>query len=146
MGTELLLERRQGQFSFIHVPEGDPEARNEVATGNAKAAFTSYAQAGGYGKPVVNAPVGVTGFTISFAIDGPDGDPISTLKLTPLLLAKLLTNSYPVCHRTKVDPALSRTRSISPTDPEFIALNPGIPQLGVRLGVGVGTRCHVGGL
>ena len=52
-------------FSFIHVPEGEPEARNDVATGAARAAFTSYAQAGGYGQPVVNAPVGVTGFTIA---------------------------------------------------------------------------------
>ena len=37
-------------FSFIHVPEGEPEARNDVATKAAEAAFTSYAQPGGYGQ------------------------------------------------------------------------------------------------
>ena len=83
-------------FTFNHVSESEPEARNQVATGTAEAAFTSEAQPLGYGKPVVNAPVAVTGFTISFSVDGTDGDPITTLKLTPLLLAKLLTNSYPV--------------------------------------------------
>jgi len=118
-------------FSFIHVPEGEPEARNDVATGAAKAAFTSYAQPGGYGQPVVNAPVGVTGFTVSFTIDGSDGDPISTLKLTPLLLAKLLTNSYPdISQDEGGDPALAQNPLNITQDPEFIALNPGIPQLG----------------
>ena len=92
-------------FTFNHVSEGEPEARNQVATGTAAAAFTSEAQPLGYGKPVVNAPVAVTGFTISFSIDGTDGDPITTLKLTPLLLAKLLTNSYPVFESDQGDRA-----------------------------------------
>ena len=118
-------------FSFIHVPEGEPEARNDVATRAAKAAFTSYAQSGGYGQPVVNAPVGVTGFSIAFTIDGSDGDPIATLKLTPLLLAKLLTNSYPdISQNQGGDPALAQNPLNVTQDPEFTALNPGIPQLG----------------
>jgi hypothetical protein len=141
-GSELMLQATTqwapnfclsgtNNFSLIHVPEGDPEARNDVATGNAKAAFTSYAQSGGYGKPVVNAPVGVTGFTISFAVDGPDGDPVSTLKLTPLLLAKLLTNSYPdLSPNQGGDPALVQNPLNITDDPEFIALNPAVPQLG----------------
>ena len=55
------------KFSFIHVQTGEPEARNLVANGTAEAAFTSYAQPGGYtGIPVVNAPVAVTGFAISY--------------------------------------------------------------------------------
>jgi hypothetical protein len=141
-GSELMIQatsqwepnfclRATNNFSFIHVPEGEPEARNDVATGAAKAAFTSYAQSGGYGQSVVNAPVGVTGFTIAFTIDGSDGDPIDTLKLTPLLLAKLLTNSYPDLSQNQGgDPALARNPLNITQDPEFIALNPGIPQLG----------------
>jgi hypothetical protein len=118
-------------FSFIHVPEGEPEARDDVATGSASAAFTSYAQPGGYGKPVVNAPVAVTGFTIAFSVDGTNGDPISQLNLTPLLLAKLLTNSYPdISQDEGGDPALAQNPLNITQDPEFIALNPGIPQLG----------------
>ena len=62
-------------FTFNHVSESEPEARDQVATGAAEAAFTSDAQPLGYGKPVVNAPVAVTGFTVSFSIDGTNGDP-----------------------------------------------------------------------
>ena len=118
-------------FTFNHVSEGEPQARNQVATGTAAAAFTSEAQPLGYGKPVVNAPVAVTGFTISFSIDGTDGDPITTLKLTPLLLAKLLTNSYPVFESDQGDPGLTGNPLNLTDDPEFEALNPGIPQIGV---------------
>ncbi len=58
------------KFSFVQVASPEPEARSLVATGAADAAFTSYAQTGGYGRPVVNAPVAMTGFTISYAISG----------------------------------------------------------------------------
>ena len=118
-------------FTFNHVSESEPQARNQVASGTAAAAFTSEAQPLGYGKPVVNAPVAVTGFTVSFSIDGTDGDPISTLKLTPLLLAKLLTNSYPVFNSDQGNPALTGNPLNITNDPEFEALNPGIPKLGV---------------
>ena len=118
-------------FTFDHVAEGEPEARNGVATGTVAAAFTSYAQPLGYGKPVVNAPVAVTGFTISFSIDGTDGDPIATLKLTPLLLAKLLTSSYSVLSQGEADPELQGNPLNITSDPEFEALDPGIPVLGV---------------
>jgi hypothetical protein len=114
-------------FSFIHVQTGEAEARNLLATGNAEAAFTSDPQPGGYGKPVVDAPVAVTGFSISYVIDGANGQPYTKLRLTPLLLAKLLTESYsaelPV---QQEDPALSHNPLNITLDPEFIALNPGI--------------------
>jgi hypothetical protein len=117
-------------FTVNHVSESEPEARNQLATGAASAAFTSDAQPLGYGKPVVNAPVAVTGFTISFSIDGTNGDPVTTLQLTPLLLAKLLTNSYPVLGGGQGDPALSGNPLNITDDPEFEALNPGIPEVG----------------
>ena len=118
-------------FTLNHVSEGEPEARNDVAGGAADAAFTSDAQPLGYGKPVVNAPVAVTGFAISYSIDGTNGEPITTLKLTPLLLAKLLTESYPVLGEDEANPALAGNPYDITDDPEFEALNPGIPQMGV---------------
>ena len=120
-------------FTFDHVSESEPEARDQVATGAAEAAFTSDAQPLGYGKPVVNAPVGVTGFTVSYSVDGTNGEPITTLKLTPLLLAKLLTNSYPVLLEDQADPALDGNPLNITNDPEFEALNPGISQFGTGL-------------
>jgi hypothetical protein len=115
-------------FSFIHVQAGEPQSRNLVASGSAEAAFTSDAQPGGYGKPVVNAPVAVTGFAISYAIDGANGVPYTSLKLTPLLLAKLLTESYPGDLFLKNDdPAAFAHNPLNITmDPEFTALNPGV--------------------
>jgi hypothetical protein len=116
-------------FSFVHVQTGEPQARNLLATGGAEAVFTSDAQPGGYGKPVVNAPVAFTGFAISYAIDGADGQPYTTLKLTPLLLAKLLTESYAGdLFMQQDDPDLAHNPIDITTDPQFIALNPGITQ------------------
>lgn len=118
-------------YSFIHVQAGEPESRNLVAQGTAEAAFTSDAQPGGYGKPVVSAPVAVTGFAISYAIDGKNGQPYTTLRLTPLLLAKLLTESYPDIYAIQVeDPALAHNPLNLTEDPEFEALNPGVPDVG----------------
>ena len=76
---------------------------------------------------MVNAPVAVTGFAISYAIDGANGQPYTTSKLTPLLLAKLLTESYPgrPLHPAG-DPALANNPLNITQDPEFQALNPGI--------------------
>ncbi len=114
-------------FSVVHVVTGEPEARSLVATGGAEAAFTSYAQPGGYGKPVVNAPVAISGFAISYDIDGANGRPYTSLKLTPLLLAKLLTESYPgELFMKQEDPALANNPLNITQDPEFQALNPGI--------------------
>ena len=115
-------------FSFVHVQTGEPQARNLVASGTAEAAFTSDAQPGGYGKPVVNAPVATTGFAISYTIDGANGQPYTSLKLTPLLLAKLLTESYPGdLFLKQADPSAFAHNPLNITmDPEFQALNPGI--------------------
>ncbi len=113
------------KFSFVQVASPEPEARGLVATGAADAAFTSYSQTGGYGRPVVNAPVAMTGFTISYAISGSNGQPVTTLKLTPLLLAKLLTESY-LATAGFGDPALAKNPLNITTDPEFNALNPDV--------------------
>ena len=57
--------------------------------------------------------------------------PSRLCKLTPRLLAKLLTNSYPVFSSDQGNPALTGNPLNITTDPEFEALNPGIPKLGV---------------
>ncbi len=138
-GSELLVQA-SGQwaphfclnrklFSFVHVQTGEPEARNLVAQGSSQAAFTSDPQPGGYGKPVVSAPTAVTGFAISYVIDGANGQPYTDLKLTPLLLAKLLTESYPAqLPMQEEDKALSHNPLNITLDPQFIKLNPGITQ------------------
>lgn len=139
-GSELMIQatnqwdpgfcsRSTDPFSLSQVPSPEPEARNLVANGSADAGLTSFAQPGGYGKPVANAPVAVTGFTISYAVSLPTGGTVTTLKLTPLLLAKLLTLSY----RAEVtpnydDPSLAGNPLNITDDPEFHALNPEIPE------------------
>ena len=116
-------------FNIVHVQTGEPEARNLLASLQSEAALTSYAQSGGYGRPVVNAPVAVTGFSISYDIDGANGQPYPNLRLTPRLLAKLLTESYPAeLPVQEEDPALAHNPLNITLDPEFIQLNPGITQ------------------
>ncbi len=115
-------------FNFTHVQTGEPEARNLVATGGAEAAFTSEPQPNGYGKPVVQAPG--RGQRIRHHVRDRRQRTVRRtpeLRLTPRLLAKLLTESYPAAladqagvRRAQQQPA-QRHRSI----PEFIKLNPG---------------------
>jgi hypothetical protein len=135
-----LGDDKDGTFSFVHVQTGEPEARNLVASGGADGAFTELPQTGGYPQPTVNAPVAMTGFSIAYSISGADGQKYTNLKLTPLLLAKLLTESYPdVTALTQaaastggqVDlPALASNPYNITQDPDFEQLNPGVPVLG----------------
>jgi hypothetical protein len=135
-----LGDDKDGTFSFVHVQTGEPEARNLVASGGADGAFTELPQTGGYPQPTVNAPVAMTGFSIAYSISGTDGQNYTNLKLTPLLLAKLLTESYPdivaltqaaASTGGQVDmPALANNPYNITEDPEFEQLNPGIPVLG----------------
>ncbi|MBV9872296.1 MAG: hypothetical protein JO214_16925 [Frankiaceae bacterium] len=114
-------------FKFTHVQTGEPEAANLLATKSATAAFVSNPPAAGYGQPVVNAPVAVTSFAITYSIDGADGQPYTKLRLTPRLLAKLLTESYPSELPVQQEfAALSHNPLNITLDPEFQKLNPGI--------------------
>jgi hypothetical protein len=114
-------------FKIQHVQIGEPEARGLLTTGSASAAFTSDAPPAGYGKPVVQAPTALTGFAITYDIDTSHGQAYTKLRLTPRLLAKLLTESYPAILPLKqLDPALSNNPLDITEDPEFQALNPEI--------------------
>lgn len=122
-------------FSLKHVQTPEPQARNLLNDGNVQAALTSSLPDGGYGGPTVSAPVAVTGFGIAYAIDDASQHAVTTLRLNARLLAKLITQSYPdqvfVKQAYPADADGTTTLSTNPMnlgdDPEFQALNPGLP-------------------
>lgn len=116
-------------FTLKHIQNPEPFARSLLAQGNVPAVFAAYDPPGTFSGPVVNAPVALSGFAISFNVDDSTGNPVTTLRLTPRLLAKLLTESY------ATDPSnLPPTATVSgnpinlANDREFQALN---PQVGI---------------
>jgi hypothetical protein len=112
-------------------------ASDKVPPGNVEAAFATYAPTGTYSTPVVKAPVALTGFAISFAMDDGAGHEMTSLNLNARLLAKLLTESYPASrslkqsYATTVGNATTTVLRSNPLDmaedPEFQALNPAAP-------------------
>ncbi len=122
-------------FKYQHVSTGEPQAESALANGSISAALVSNPPSS-YAIPTVNAPVSVTGFAISFAVDGADGHPYANLKLTPRLLAKLLTESYWGQISLQRDfarlPASNKYAKMAKNpqdiavDPDFTRLNPGI--------------------
>lgn len=116
-------------FNFNHVYTPEPEARSLLSTGNISAAFSSEPPAVPFPKPTVQAPTAVTGFGIAFQVDDANLHQVTNLKLDGRLLAKLLTMSYPDQTFIKSgDAALSANPLNMTYDPEFQALNPGIPE------------------
>ena len=114
-------------FKFQHVQTSDPEAKNLLATGSIQAAFQAEPPAIPFDRPTVQAPVAVSGFAIVFAIDDKQGHILSSLRLTPRLLAKLLTESYPSNPSIQADySAIDQNPTDIGLDPEFQALNPGV--------------------
>ena len=114
---------------FKHVQTGEPQARNLLGAKAIQAALTSAPPGSTYHVPTVHAPVALTGFAITYAIDNAKGESYGQLKLTPRLIAKLMTESYPALAAIQRDyTALSHNPVDLSSDPEFIALNPGISQ------------------
>ncbi len=114
-------------FKFQHVQTSDPEAKNLLNIGSISAAFQAEPPAVPFQTPTVQAPVALSGFAIVFAIDDRHGHILSTLKLTPRLLAKLLTESYASNPTIQQEyDAVSTNATDLGTDPEFEALNPGV--------------------
>ena len=117
-------------FNLTQVQTAEPEARSLLSSGSIDAAYTSDPPTGGWGRPIVQAPVGITGFAISYAIDDASGQAYDSLRLTPRLLAKLITESYPGDTLVQANyPALSHNPLNLTLDPEFQALNPRVPRL-----------------
>jgi len=118
-------------FKLQHVQTSEPEAKNLLATGGIEAAFVGDPPLTPYPRPVVQAPVGVTGFSVSYVIDDKAGHPYTKLRLSPRLLAKLLTESYPTGPGVAAgDTGIKNNPYDMGLDPEFQALNPGLPTFG----------------
>lgn len=147
--TQFCLDSSYTPFTHVQTPE--PQARNGLAAaessgtldlpGSVRAAFTSAPPGGVYSLPTVHAPVALTGFAIVFAIDDAEKHTVTQLKLTPRLLAKLLTESYPADNFIQGPLYNDKRRDVSyqalqgnplniTQDPDFIALNPSVPKIG----------------
>jgi hypothetical protein len=115
-------------FTFTHVQQSDALARTLVDVGEIDAAFATAPKEGGYTSPVVQAPLAVGGFGIAFTIDGVDKQRRETLNLNARLVAKLLSQSYPAAPVVKNNhPSIGGNPFNITLDPEFQALNPGLP-------------------
>ncbi len=105
-----------------------PPTGGSAATNSVEAVLESNAPTDGFSLPTVQAPVAVTGFAISYIIDDKQGHEYTQLKLTPRLLAKLMTESYPDIPAIYLKyPALAHNPVDVTHDPEFVALNPDVP-------------------
>ncbi len=125
-------------FKIGHIVQSEPAAKSALDAGSISAALVSRPTPDGWAGPTAMSPVAVTGFTITYAIDGADRRPYPGLRMTPRLLAKLLSESYPAFVDLKrsyaglasSDPyhAMATNPLDMSVDPEFKALNPGIPE------------------
>lgn len=121
-------------------PTSDSEARRIVSSavvGAAGLGFTSMPVTDADGpEPVLHAPVAISGVAIGFNIVGQNGELATEMRLTPRLVAKMLTQSYwrdlpglPAPPPSGEDARPEWVRSNPEAfiyDPEFIELNPDI--------------------
>ena len=118
---------RKDRFKFQHNRMADEAAFSLMESGQAPGAFLSSKRDIEGGDPVGYAPIAVTGFAVSYMIDKPDNaGELTALRLTPRLLAKLLTQSYPASDLGRQHPGLETNPLSINLDPEFKALNPGL--------------------
>jgi hypothetical protein len=111
-------------------PSASASSDAPTASNGVEAVLESDAPPDGYTSPTVQSPVALTGFAISYIIDDSSGHEYTSLKLTPRLLAKLLTESYPdISAVYNAYPALANNPVNITQDHEFVALNPGLPRL-----------------
>lgn len=116
-------------FTFTHVQQADTLARTLINTGEIDGAFSTAPVADGFARPVVQAPIAFGGFAIAFSIDDADKQRRESLNLNARLVAKLLTSSYPADSVVKSNhPSIGGNPLNMTLDPEFQALNPGIPE------------------
>lgn len=139
-------------YSLLTGPESDAAAAANGTT-TAPLALTSRALSSGVTDNLAYAPVALTGVSIAFAIDresrvtgnsvpeavqAKERQAFSTLRLTPRLLAKLLTASYTDALPDGADWShLSGVRNLT-VDPEFLAINDKEWSYMHIVGVGVG--------
>jgi hypothetical protein len=114
-------------FKFQHVQFTEPGSRSLLDAGSVQAALVAGPPQQAFTKPVVQAPIAVSGFAIAYQVDDVLKQPATDIKLTPRLLAKLLTMSYPsgVNIRSEYQALANNPLDII-ADPEFRGLNQGM--------------------
>lgn len=148
-GSEAMLQATQqwaphfcldpSLYVLRHVQTSEPQAKNLLNAGAIDAAVQGAPPAQPFGRPTVQAPIALSGFAIAYSVDGADGNPYRGLRLDARLLAKLLSESYRSCALdcldfTSDDAKKSGFAKLATNpidlsrDPEFAALNPGIPR------------------
>jgi len=137
-------------FPLTHVVASEPEAKDLLEAGSIDAAFEGTPPPNPFTGHVVQAPTAVTGFAIVADIVGQNGQQYTTIHLDARLLAKLLTESYPSSpYIAQHDTALQNPTTHQPNpenmadDPEFQALNPGIPAGTTGKGQDIGNLAGV---
>jgi hypothetical protein len=118
-----------GLFKIQQVLTSEPEAKNLLSQGSVEAAIEGEPPDTPFTTPTVQSPIAATGWVVVFDIVDKSGNPITQLNLTPRLLAKLLTESYPATPDIRnYHPGLSNNPLTITQDPEFQALNPTVPK------------------
>jgi hypothetical protein len=126
-------------YILRHVQTSEPQAKNLLAIGTIEGALQAAPPATPFPNPTVQAPVAVSGFAIAYSVDGADGHPYPNLRLNARLLAKLLSESYRSCAGSCLDYTSDAAKKSGfarladnpidlSRDPEFQALNPGVPR------------------
>lgn len=120
-----------GGAKFAFSQSGEGGARDTIsrpATGAPGLAFTvDPVEAPSDGPDVVHAPVAVSGLAVGFFIELPGAGQLTSMRLTPRLLAKLLTSSYQkdVTRSRREIPEHVKDNPLSLFhDPEFKEMNP----------------------
>ena len=137
-GSETMLQATQqwapafclnkNLFNLRHVQTSEPEAKGLLAAGSIQAAFQAAPPDAPFASPTVQAPTAITGWGIAAVVDDANGQPYAQLRLDARLLAKLMTESYEGCAQNclQFDELASNPIDVT-RDPEFQALNPGVP-------------------
>ncbi|MFI9612932.1 hypothetical protein ACIHCM_14885 [Streptomyces sp. NPDC052023] len=140
IGTELMTDAATSwqpklctstDSTFGFTSAGEELVRNQVLSTSGETPTLGFtvdpvAQPEG-GPAVVHAPTAVSGLAFAFFIEGPDGV-VQDMKLTPRLVAKILTHSYRNDVSLSPTPEYLKDNPIDFTeDPEFKKLNPQFP-------------------
>ncbi|MET9555305.1 hypothetical protein [Streptomyces sp. NPDC006645] len=120
-----------GGAKFAFSQSGEGGARDTIsrpATGSPGLAFTvDPVEAPSDGPDVVHAPVAVSGLAVGYFIEMPGSGQLTSMRLTPRLLAKLLTSSYQkdvTRSRREIPEHIKDNPQSLFHDPEFKEMNP----------------------
>lgn len=120
-----------GGARYAFSQSGEETARQQIATPSASAPGLGFtvepAEAPDGGAPLVHAPVAVSGLVVGFFVEMPGAGQLRSMRLTPRLMAKLLTSSYQKDvsrSRREIPPHVAENPPSLFHDPEFKELNP----------------------